>query len=312
MALAVGGAMLTPLDRLLEGLDRKRLAQATAPTLRQLFICGAPRSGTTLVYQTLIRALPVAWFANLVALFPRTPLTATRLWGTVEPHPNPKFRSYYGRTGSPRGSTDALELWDRWLGSDRTRPAPPLDYRRQEAMIKFFGAYEQISQRPLVAKNNSLNVNAHLVASVLPTAAFFCLRRDPALLAQSLLQARRDIHGNERVPYGVLSDELRQAQLDPIDHVCHQALYYEETIREQVARIGPERFVVVSYEEFCADPGRLLHEAAHHLLGRAASPEERARIPVNFTASRRIRNPEEFRRIEARIRELGGRDRGNG
>jgi hypothetical protein len=304
LGLAAAGVALTPLDLLLAPFDRRRLERAEPPRLPQLFVCGPPRSGTTLVFQSVIAALPVTCLTNLTALFPRAPLTAIRLWGT-RPHPPRRFRSYYGRTESISGSSDALQLWDRWLGGDRTRPAARLAAGAAEEMTRFFGALEMLTGRPLVAKNNSLNVHAGLVAQALPDARFICLTRSPAELAQSLLQARRDLHGTERVGYGIIDGDLLGPIVDPIDHVCRQVAYYQRSMMAQRAAIGPDRFSVVSYEAFCADPSAVLRWAAVELFGRGLSAEERSRVPERFEASKRTRDSAELRSIERKLGELG-------
>lgn len=203
MAAALGGVIVWPLDRLLEPFERRRYRRAPRPSRPLVLVCGAPRSGTTIVALTLIRYLPVGYFPNLTSLFPRSPLTALALFGGVLSPERRPLENYYGRTAGLGGPNDALYLWDRWLGDDRMTVPSLLSPEQVAAMRRFVGATEAFFGRPLVAKNNALHASAHLVAEALPEARFVYLEREPLALAQSLLRARLEIHGTDTIAYGL-------------------------------------------------------------------------------------------------------------
>ncbi len=282
MGAAALGVAAAPLDLLLSIWERRRLARAPDPRWPIYLVCGPPRSGTTLVAQTLIGSLPVGYFANITSIFPRAPLTATRLSGIAGRRPASGYRSYYGRTRGWAGPNDALYFWDRWLGPARDRVPTGLSDSAGRAMRAFFGGFEATLGRPIVAKNNNLIGSAHLVADALPTARFIALERAPLFQAQALLRARRDIHGIEEVPYG-LHDHGGPA--DPIESVCRQVAFLSGLVRAQRQRLG-DRFQILSYEAFCADPGRIVSSVATELAGALGRPVPIPRIePFRASAS---------------------------
>ncbi|MGE0552593.1 MAG: sulfotransferase [Gemmatimonadales bacterium] len=292
-------ALATPIDLALAPFERRRYRSATAPERPITLVCGPPRSGTTLLTQALIGNLPVAFINNLTAIFSRAPLTANR-WLSRIPQDRPKsYRSFYGRSTGLAGPNDGLHLWDRWLGSDRTVAPGAIPGEAAEAMRRFFGAFEALYDAPLVAKNNSLNASAALVGEALPTARFICLHRDPVLLAQSLLLARREIHGGDEAPYG-LSDGSESA--DPIESVCRQVRYHHDLARRQLEALGPERFWLVSYEEFCRDPDGVVDRVAREILGLGdrAPWRDPALAPFQVSARRRL-PPDDFARLETAL-----------
>ena len=242
-----------PVDVALTLFERRLYRDSSAPTRPILLVCGPARSGTSLAAQLLIRNLPVAFFDNLASVFPRSPLTARRLLGRRRPRSEVAYRSYYGRTDGWGAPNDALNLWDRWFGRDRSRAPERLDAEARAGMSAFFGAFERETGLPLVAKNNALNASAHLVAEVLPTARFICLQRSRNSLALSLHRARMDIHGAATVPYGLTVGEARRPD-DAVEDICRQVLYHERLARDQQSRLGPERFMIVRYEDICHDP----------------------------------------------------------
>lgn len=290
MATAALGMAATPLDLVLQVAEKRRYRKAPQPELPLIFVCGPPRSGTTVVAQVLIKNLPVAYINNLTAIFPRSPVVANVIFGKLIKRREIEYRSYYGRTLHLSGPNDGLYLWDRWFGKDRKRVPSGVSELQRREMVAFFGAFEQVFKLPLVTKNNSLNTFAHLVASALDNAYFICLTREAPYLAQSLLKARVEMYGDQKRWYGVEDPERRglsesgDEEIDPIEDVCRQVVFHDRVTREQHKLIGADRFWVIRYEDFCERPGALVERVSREILGQpvdfskieAASPFEAA------------------------------------
>ena len=134
-------------------------------------------------------------------------------------------------------------------------------------MASFFGAWQSVFPGPLVTKNNRLILLANVVGEALPAARFLCLRREPVGLAISLLEARKVILNDLSKPYGAVGPEyFRDADGCPPElQVCLQVRYYEDAIRRQQQMLGPDRFQVVEYGQFCGHPSMLVQEIGHQL-----------------------------------------------
>ena len=296
------GFAAAPLDFLLQFAEERRYRSALEPQKPLLFICGAPRTGTTLVEQVLIQHLPFAFMNNLTSVFPRAPLTANRIFRPQVETRGDSFHSYYGKTTGFGGPNDGLHLWDRWLGTDRTRTRTSLTPTEQSEMRSFFGAMEQLYGKPILAKNNNLNACAALVAEVFDRAFFICMTREPLFLAQSQLQARQDIHGRADIPYG-LTGASTSYNSNVIDDICHQVLYHRELAQEQQRRIGADRFWIVQYEAFCHKPSALVEAVAVRVLGQPCPPGVREISP--FKVSNKVRiEPERMHEIAACLTRL--------
>jgi Sulfotransferase family len=299
---AASGLLLTPLDLALAPFERRLYARAAAPSRPLVLVCGPPRSGTTLVAQTLINVLDVAYPNNLTALFPRAPILANRLlrrWVRERPG---SYEAFYGKSTGLAGANDGLQLWDRWLGADRAQVPERLAPGSERALPQFFGAMERLYGKPLVNKVNRLNTCAHLVAPLLPNARFIFLQRDPLMLAQSLYVAREKIVGNLGRAYGTQHPDA--VPEDPVEDVCRQVRFHEQALEAQRARLSPERRLLVSYEAFCRDPGALVVQV------RAGAPAlaSRANAPLlsPFAVSeRRQLAPALLERMGRRLEELG-------
>lgn len=311
MASTALAALATPLDLLLAAtLERSALRDAETPTRPVILVTGAPRSGTTVLSQALIHHLPVTYFNNLTAVFPRAPISANRLFGRFLPKAAGTLHSFYGRTSGFASESDALHLWDRWLGPDRYAAPERLDARSAAEMRRFFAAYERAFGRPVLNKNNALATGAVAIAEALPTAHFVFIRRDPVFAVQSILGARETIQGTREAPYGVTDPARRTASATPIEEVCAQVVYHERRMEEERRLIGDQRFWVVEYEQFCVEPHAIVVRVGREILG--IDPDERALRaalpPLRNTNRSKLPSAEisEIERTLARFREDGG------
>jgi hypothetical protein len=160
-------------------------------------------------------------------------------------------------------------------------------------MVRFFGAFEEAFHKPILNKNNSLNIYARLIADIFANAYFICMTRDPLYLAQSFLRARAEIHGDVSISYGI-DDPHKQNDHhgNYIEDICRQVLFHEKKIKENQSIIGPERFWIVSYEEFCEQPATLVQRVSEQILGQQINMAEvQATLrPFKNTNRRRIDN----------------------
>lgn len=293
----------SPMDLVL-GIRERRLWREVAGAQHPLIVVvGPPRSGTTVVYQTLVKTLPVSYFNNLTSVFPRSPITVNSMARRPFRNEEVRFRSFYGRTARWWEPNDLLSLWERWLGGDLRFPPAALSPNMAKEMLRFFGAWTS-SFGSVVSKSNALNVSAHLVAAALPQAHFICLSRHPVFLAQSLLIARRYISGTANLPYGVDSP-TRIREENPLKDVCSQVQFHRDVADSQRSLIG-SRFWMVDYESFCARPSLLVERVARQVLGLDFSAENVDSLVPPIKAESRQKLPDvEFTQITREIARLG-------
>ena len=305
MRVAAMSPLALPLDLGMLPFERARYRRGGPPTRPILLVCGSARSGTTVAAQLLIRNLRLEYLDNFASLFPRSPLTARATLGRFVKRAPVGYRSFYGRVAGWSGPSDSLNLWDRWLGKDRSRAPGAIAPEAQRAMSAFFGALERETGRPVLCKNNALNACAHLVAQALPTARFICIERSRESLALSLLMARLEIHGDARVPYGLRPPDHREGD-DPVEDVCRQVLHHEGLARLQSDRLGHERFLRARFEDICADPRRFVEFVGLRVLGE--KPDFAATDPElgPFSTTPRPDTADLRQRIQAAFNRMAG------
>ena len=245
-----------PLDCVLSVFEKRRLTRETTSQHPLIFIVGAPRSGTTLIYQALATFLDVTCPTNLTAMFPRSPLTAARLQQSMPSSRRPDFRNFYGQTTQLSGPNDAFHLWNRWLGDDRYLPTVSITEAVAAEMRQFLNAWVDQFGKPFLNKNNRNAFAIELLAQRLPNARFVVVRRNPVFVAQSLIVARQQVQGDKAKGWGLQSSST-SAETDPlayVDDVCRQIVSIDAEMDRQLATVSASRVVDLTYEGFCENP----------------------------------------------------------
>ena len=268
LAMEVASHAVKPFDLAMQSLERRRCRVASSKKQPAILITGPPRSGTTLAHQLLHQYLDVSYFSNLNSLFPRSPVTSAKWFGTARNPPKSSYRSLYGNTSGLRGPNDAFHIWDRYLGHDRYRVDEQMLTQQGAELKRFVAAWTHATGKPLISKNNRNTVAMERLARHLPDAKFVVVTRDPFFIAQSLLRARTWVQGDARRPWGlqatgVACDRAESGELDPVvDAVCKQVSEILACIEAQLKEIDSDRWAVYDYQSLCEDPAGFVRQVA--------------------------------------------------
>lgn len=227
------------------------------PVFSPVFIIGAPRSGTTLIYQAFIYYFEIAYMTNLMAELYHAPYLATECSKLAPPVRN--FDSSYGTTNGFWGPHESAEFWYQWfpkspdiyVGSQQLPQSPKGNMRSVISQMS------QIAQNHLVFKNTFHSMRINPLLETFPEAVFIVCRRDLAQTAHSILKARIRNFGNPNQWWSVPPREYEEITKHPYwDQVVEQVYYINNQI-DQDRQIAPDRFVDISYHEFCLQPNKI-------------------------------------------------------
>jgi hypothetical protein len=258
-----------PVDAFLQKREASAVESAQPSEMPVLLVVGAPRSGTTLTYQTLARYLDVSYVTNLTSMFPRSPIAGTRMFRWLPKRDTADFQNFYGQTARLHGPNDGFSLWNQWLGSDRYVPRTDLNDAEQQQMRQFFQAWSHAFGKPFLNKNNRNTGCLDLLSRAIPQASFIVVRRNPLLVAQSLITAREQVQGDKSVGWGLHShsSDTIADPLSYVDDVCDQILLIEQQLDEQLKDIPKDRLIEITYEGFCEDPAAALRRISREVPG---------------------------------------------
>jgi hypothetical protein len=251
-----------------------RLGAAPAKPAGPLFLVGAPRSGTTLVYKMLCLHPETAWISNWNRIAP-----AVRPLALINPLaslvPNARHRAWFGNDsnayvyGSSRGLRQRLVptpvegeplfrragLGEEEISNPSDAPAEAVDELRRafRAIQRYSGGSYFVNKR--VANNRRIP----LLAEAFPNARFLEIVRDGRSVAQSL--ATVDWWPESTVWWNGMTPVQWEAEgRDPWELRAQSWVEELKVTSRGLSAVAPSRVMKIGYEDFVAQPMELLAE----------------------------------------------------
>jgi Sulfotransferase family len=253
------------------------------PMFGPLFILGAPRTGSTFLYQAMAAAFELPYIANLTNDgFAETPIVGLSIQAAWPSFGQLSAESRYGKTLGPFQPSEGSAVMRHWFGGGHpselvSREALPDRIEHMRATIR---AATRIFGRPLLIKNawNCFRIEA--LARLFPNAAFVWIRRDIGNSATSDLNARYAVHGdpltwNSATPRNV--EALRK--LPYWEQVVENQVAFGRAIEEGFSELPAGRVATIWYEDLCAAPSSALGRLAG-MLECLAGVDVKRTLPV--------------------------------
>jgi hypothetical protein len=275
-----------------------RLLQPIETTLRRsgggtvehapVFIVGPPRTGSTLLYQLLVRRYRFCYFSNLLNRFPATPLAVAKLSGSLGGFDaDAGFESRYGATLGWCSPNQGRECWLQWLPESPNALEPdavPAEAKRR--IRATVAALQRISGRPFVNKWPPNSLRVRLLAEIFPQAVFVRISRAAGPTVRSILRGRDELCRRGSGWFSVKPPGYRDVMNDraPAEQAGWQIASIEHFIDADRDAIGARRFFHVQYEELTCRPREVLDEvAAFYERTTGVALEKRCEVPASFT-----------------------------
>lgn len=304
--------LMLPMDYLLSFVEKKRLRKTRPASEKPLIlILGGSRSGTTLLYQVFVRYLPVGYISNFIALFPRSPISAYALFRRMLPKADADFKNYFGSAAGLSGPNDAFGIWNRWFGEDRNRVPDTIPDASKRDVKRFFDTWFAVTEKPFVNKNNRNSLHASLFDKLFENSFFVEIHRNPIYVVQSLILSRRTVQGSDKIGWGLLADDSKQAA-DPlgyIDGICEQVYRVDQVIARERAKIDPEKYIRIAYKEFCRNPAGLVIEVARRTHQEVRDLDALSALTFSTASNGKRLGDDEFERICQCVERLYGNQR---
>lgn len=256
-----------------------------------VFILGAPRSGTTVLYQLLVDRYRIGYFANIHCRWFGNPAWAERRHQPWKRPPRGDYDSRYGETKGIYGPSECGDFWYRFFPR---RPQyveeADVDPKKMAALRAEMRALVEAAGRPFLFKNLPCALRLLPLAATLPEARYVVIERDEIDVGHSLLEGRKRLH-DDYAKWFSLEPPNKEvlARRPPEEQVIEQVRETERIIREHAARIGTERFLHVSYEALVADVPGTLDAVERFLADHGASLERRGEVPTTLESRGGVR-----------------------
>jgi hypothetical protein len=279
--------LISPFEELVGADEGKPFAH------RPLFIVGPPRSGTTLLSQTLAVAFDVGYLSNLHNAVWGAPSLVAGMLRVVGFQPQNDYRSNLGNTRAWLGHSEAPNYWLRFLPpTPHYLSVADVDRARLAKLRLSVRRLVQASGKPVLFKTVVNTGRLGPIAAALPEALFVVVWRDPVDVAHSLLEARKKTHGSYEPWWSLEPPGIGELRTRPTsEQVVEQVIRTYEHLATDRAAIGAERFCDVEYESLCDAPRTTLGEVQGFAALREREDGGLAAIPASFNRRREVRIP---------------------
>lgn len=222
-------------------------------TSEPVFIIGAPRTGSTILYQALTNAYQFAYIDNTACTWHRN--LRFGLWLSKKKYgdnPHNNFKAEHGNTGKFGGHapSECGEFWYRWLPKDRHF----VDYHEvtgkavKELRSEVLGA-SAFLQQPLLFKNLNAGQRLRLIRQVFPEAKIIFIRRDPRFVIRSILKGRKKLGIKEGKWWGIMPPNAKDLLVLSESEMCAAQVYYiERQIEEDLALFPDKNIREIHYQ----------------------------------------------------------------
>ncbi len=259
-----------------------------------IFILGAPRSGSTLLIQSMIHYFDIAYMTNFTRNFFKVPLTG--LW--LQQHlffktPPMTFNSKFGDTRGILGPNEAADFWYQWFPSKKNIYVGEGEISKdilRDIRQKIMGLI-RLSKKPFLYKNLHNSMRILPIRQALPKSIFIVCYRDPVDIAQSILQCREKIFGNRSSWWSVPPREYNDIKNHPpLQQVVEQAYYIYRQIEKDISKGDMELVFNLNYSDLCNNPNQTLMTISDWLDKQNIHLEKQFDLPETFpiVAGRKI------------------------
>ncbi|MDZ7795657.1 MAG: sulfotransferase [Candidatus Marinimicrobia bacterium] len=219
-----------------------------------VFIIGAPRTGSTILYQVITNIFDVLYIDNLTCIFEKNIFYGFWLSKKLTKHKaHNNFKSYHGNTINYglRAPSECGGYWYRWLPKDHHF----IDYDEINGKI-----IEEIKQeitviinyfdKPIVFKNLNAGQRLRLLTQCFPDAKFIFIKRTPLFTAQSIYKSRLKLNIPQNQVWGILPKNFKTLEkLDIFQLITRQIYLLEKQVRIDQELVKTGNFLTLNYEE---------------------------------------------------------------
>lgn len=298
---------LKKFNSTLAGLEKEYIADQRLSDRPVIFVCGAPRSGTTLLTQVLAGTGLFNYIDNFTARFWRAPfigLKIEKILGLRNLHGSTgfSFTSDFGRTSGITGPHEFAYFWEHWLKPETSHHVIPVSHLKKidiDGLRNEIQAILSLYNKPLFFKSIWFLSNPLLSYRLFTNVYFIFITRDLLSNALSILNARVKYLGDENKWFSVLPLNYSELKGKPVEV---QALEQIKSINDEInkqAEDFPEKVIRITYEELCGNPVDTILKISDYIgIKDIDIHSVRQKLPSSFTLKNMPDSSEALKRFK--------------
>lgn len=250
VVIRTGNRLLHSIEKLTVDCSDKALVQ------RPVFIIGAPRSGSTVLYQAMLNYFDFGYITNLHCMFYGAPALAERVTRISAKRGSVAYQSEFGRTKGLSAPSECGAFWYRFFR--RYPQYIPLTQANPKSLAHLRGSIRALGNamgKPLLLKNLPCALRLAPLSKAFPEALYIVVNRNEGENAHSLLEARMKLSKTYDSWLSLEPPNIEYLKRLPVhEQAVEQIRSIHDVINEGRAMIGDQYFMGVNYEDFCNAP----------------------------------------------------------
>ena len=240
-----------------------------------VFIIGAPRTGSTILYQYITHNLDVLYINNFIDIFHRN-LFFGFSWVNkfIGWHPHGCFKSVLGNTRACgwRGPSECGNFWYRWMPKEKHfLDSGDLSIEAlNEIGHNLFSVINRFD-KPLVIKNLNAGQRLRVISKIAPDAKFIFVKRNPIFVAQSIFKVKQKLGKQNKQWWSIMPKNVGSLlDLPPHEQIVKQIFYLEKQIFLDKKLIPPTNFMELNYEDFITNIESAINKVRYFIDNKVA------------------------------------------
>lgn len=251
-----------------------------------VFIIGAPRCGSTLLYKVLTERFKFSYFSNFTAKFYKIPICGTLLQKIIGIRARTgDYNFNYGQVEGLGSPNECGEFWYRWFPRGLhvyVNPGKTPAWVRKKLRDEI-GGISAVTKQPVIFKNLYNSMRIAPIIEAMPEAVFIICHRDKIDNVHSILKGRKENLDTKEKWWSLPPKEIDYlATLSWAEQIAGQLHYTYQQIDADKNRFGTERFLEIKYEKFCTDVYSVVTRIEEFLSSKGCCLEKKGEVPKRF------------------------------
>jgi hypothetical protein len=269
-----------------------------------VFIIGAPRTGSTILYQLITNYLDVIYMDNLCHIFYRNPFFGFWLSNILFNNgPHNSFNSLYGKTYGLHSPSEFWNFWYRWLPTDKKyiykgELAPHILREIKNNIFSTTNKYK----KSIIFKNLYMSLRLGMISEIAPNAKFIFIKREPLYVAQSYilrkLKYNIDLSKWWRIK-GIDNNRLNELSLE--ERAVRQIFFIEKEINKDLQLFPKYNRIIIRYKEVCNKNINIIDKISKFISAKFKKNVSTNNIEINFRREKIIED-QMFKKLENEVK----------
>lgn len=211
-----------------------------------IFIIGAPRTGSTFLFQLLIKYYNVTYISNLMAVVPMFMSKIGCFFRKRMKMFNQIKDSNYGVVNGFHSPNEASRINDFWFDNKKYNA-------KVESTKTTFAKLSNCFESPLLIKAMGNSLRVPDILKIFPNAKFIHIKRDLNKNISSIIKARAEIEGDQNQWWSLkpIGYEVISKEYSPKEQVEWQINSINNFIEESL--LHNPNYIQVNYEDLCSN-----------------------------------------------------------